>query len=45
MKEMSFHQPSIFAFFDDFAEEVWGRHPGVTLLGPGTSTHVAAADV
>jgi len=45
MREMSFHQPSISTIIDDLLREVWAKHPGVTLIGPGggTSTQVVAA--
>jgi hypothetical protein len=36
--------PTLYLYFiDDLLREVWAKHPGVTLLGPGTSTQVVAA--
>jgi hypothetical protein len=36
--------PTLYLYFiDDLLREVWAKHPGVTLLGPGTSTQIVAA--
>jgi hypothetical protein len=36
--------PTLYLYFiDDLLREVWAKHPGVTLLGPGTSPQVVAA--